>query len=208
MGADFGYTGDYYHAPSQLCLTKYREYAPNLGRWASRDPMPNSERTEGPNLYRYVHGNPIIGIDPRGLGTWSFGYDDGGGNLKMAGPGQPLVTYNMDSTQRQCCQEAVIVRYVWSIFAPDLYKLDEETPGDGSAVGYYRDPLAYSSGDAPTGKYFGFAWLPTNYSFEFTVRCTKGKCQGNDLDMSFGMWHANGGFGNHLDATGYWVSHG
>ena len=80
VDSDFGYTGDYYHAPSQLCLTLYRAYSPSLGRWLSRDALANAygylpiETTLSlfsgyisTNLYDYVDGNPIKNIDKLGL---------------------------------------------------------------------------------------------------------------------------------------------
>jgi len=69
MSADFGFTGDYYHSASGLCLTVYRAYSPNLGRWINRDPSDDPERTIGPNLYEYATDNPISNIDPTGLDT-------------------------------------------------------------------------------------------------------------------------------------------
>jgi RHS repeat-associated protein len=66
MTTDFGYTGDYFHAPSQLCLTLYRAYSPNFGRWLSRDP---SGESSGINLYEYVEDEPISNVDYFGLDT-------------------------------------------------------------------------------------------------------------------------------------------
>ena len=64
LSADFGFTGDYYHAASGLSLTIYRAYDPNLGRWLNRDPI---GLAGGINLYAYVGNNPISRIDPLGL---------------------------------------------------------------------------------------------------------------------------------------------
>lgn len=66
---DFGYTGHYHHALSGLNLTLNRAYNPEIGRWLSRDPI---EEQDGPNLYAYVHGNPINRLDPDGLKTGYF----------------------------------------------------------------------------------------------------------------------------------------
>jgi len=61
---DFGYTGHYHHAPSDLNLTLYRGYNPALGRWLSRDPIGEQD---GPNLYAYVHNDPLNTYDALGL---------------------------------------------------------------------------------------------------------------------------------------------
>jgi hypothetical protein len=37
-----------------------------LGRWISRDPLPNAEILQGPNPYAYVGNNTPNVIDPRG----------------------------------------------------------------------------------------------------------------------------------------------
>ena len=67
MSFDFGYTGHYRHAPSNLYLAEYRAYDPTVARWISRDPVENPEIKEGPNLYWYVRNNPLNSWDPEGL---------------------------------------------------------------------------------------------------------------------------------------------
>jgi len=56
LDADFGFTGQYYHVPSGLCLAAFREYDPDLGRWLSRDPI---AEMGGLNLYAYVINDPV-----------------------------------------------------------------------------------------------------------------------------------------------------
>jgi len=69
IDATVQYTGDYYHATSELNLTKLRAYDPNTARWLSRDPLKNAEMKQGPNLYEYVSDNPIFNIDTSGTCT-------------------------------------------------------------------------------------------------------------------------------------------
>ncbi len=66
LDADFGFTGDFYHAASGLYLTRFRAYDPRLGRWLSRDPVPSSEHRQSPNLFAYVRNNPVNRVDPLG----------------------------------------------------------------------------------------------------------------------------------------------
>jgi RHS repeat-associated protein len=63
------------HAPSGLYLTQYRAYDPDLGVWLSRDPIGEAG---GVNLYAYVSGDPVNGIDPLGLSG------NGGGLVNIA----------------------------------------------------------------------------------------------------------------------------
>jgi len=64
MSFDFGYTGHYRHAPSNLYLALYRAYDPTMGRWLNRDPIGEAG---GLNLYGYVLNNPVNLDDPLGL---------------------------------------------------------------------------------------------------------------------------------------------
>lgn len=64
LDASLGYTGHHYHARSDLVLSKYRPYIPELGRWISRDPIGEAG---GINLYGYVQNNPTGYVDSLGL---------------------------------------------------------------------------------------------------------------------------------------------
>jgi RHS repeat-associated protein len=64
LDADFGYTGHYYHAASNLHLTLHRAYSATLGTWLNRDPI---GEIGGLNLYAYVDNAPVSYVDPLGL---------------------------------------------------------------------------------------------------------------------------------------------
>jgi len=97
MDADFGYTGDYYHAASGLFLTEFRAYDPSIGRWLSRDPIGESGSI---NLYGYVGNDPLNWIDSLGLcpagiqaavqyAIGQLGGGGGGGKSGTGGQGGP-----------------------------------------------------------------------------------------------------------------------
>ncbi len=50
-----------------------RYYAPETGRWITPDPLGFAD---GPNMYAYVHNNPLTGFDLYGLWDENIDYDD------------------------------------------------------------------------------------------------------------------------------------
>lgn len=64
VSPDFGFAGMYVHARSGLNLTPARAYAPQLGRWLSRDPI---EEVGGINLFTYAANDAVNSTDPLGL---------------------------------------------------------------------------------------------------------------------------------------------
>jgi RHS repeat-associated protein len=59
----FLFAGREFDAQTGLYYDRARYYDPRLGRFLSEDP---TGFAAGPNLYRYVHNNPVSRIDPRG----------------------------------------------------------------------------------------------------------------------------------------------
>jgi RHS repeat-associated protein len=87
VGSDFQYAGYYEHAASGLNLTLFRAYDPNAAKWLSRDPLENAEQKQGPNLYAYVHNNPVDWRDPLGLAGGGGLPQNGFGGAKNGSPG-------------------------------------------------------------------------------------------------------------------------
>jgi RHS repeat-associated protein len=65
----FRYTGRDFDAETGLHYYRARYYDPQIGRFVSEDPIGFGG---GLNFYPYVHGNPVLFIDPTGL-KWQLG---------------------------------------------------------------------------------------------------------------------------------------
>jgi len=59
----FQYTGQVWLPEFGVYSYKARDYAPGLGVFLQTDPIGYGD---GPNMYAYVHGDPVNGIDPTG----------------------------------------------------------------------------------------------------------------------------------------------
>ncbi len=57
------YTGKPWDDTAQLFHFPYRQYSPDMARWTTRDPL---GMVDGPNVYGYVMGNPVLLVDPLG----------------------------------------------------------------------------------------------------------------------------------------------
>ncbi|WP_304039163.1 SpvB/TcaC N-terminal domain-containing protein [Fibrobacter succinogenes] len=62
----YRYTGKEKDEESSLYYCEQRYYAAHISRWVSTDP---TWLEDGINIYAYVHGNPLSGVDPSGMGT-------------------------------------------------------------------------------------------------------------------------------------------
>jgi RHS repeat-associated protein len=58
------YTGRRLDPETGLQINRWRIYASHLGRWLSRDPI-GYEGSKW-NLYEYLNGMPVVGLDPMG----------------------------------------------------------------------------------------------------------------------------------------------
>ncbi len=63
----FGYAGGIYDRDTKLVRFGARDYDPEISRWTSKDPIGFAGGTG--NVYEYVGGDPVNGIDPLGLTT-------------------------------------------------------------------------------------------------------------------------------------------
>ena len=65
-GSRFRYTGQMALPEAQLYHYRARAYDPMLGRFLQTDPIGYGD---GPNVYAYVHGDPVNGTDPKGTSS-------------------------------------------------------------------------------------------------------------------------------------------
>jgi RHS repeat-associated protein len=66
------YTGHEWDGTANMYFAPYRFYDPAATRWITADPL---GMVDGPNLYGYVGGRPIVSTDPTGQSalTWTCG---------------------------------------------------------------------------------------------------------------------------------------
>ena len=75
----FGHQGLWYDAELESYQNRRRQYAPEMMKFMQRDPLAFRQRAksgyrDGLSFYEYVRGNPLVSIDPKGLGCqFSFG---------------------------------------------------------------------------------------------------------------------------------------
>jgi RHS repeat-associated protein len=67
----FGFAGGLYDTDTGLIRFGYRDYDPETGRWTARDPIGFDGGDT--NLYGYVLGDPVNGIDPEGTVVQAIG---------------------------------------------------------------------------------------------------------------------------------------
>ena len=67
----------YFDVETGLYQVRNRFYHCGLGRWLSRDPLKNAERSQGANLYWYVSNNAVNYVDPTGMDTITITDNDG-----------------------------------------------------------------------------------------------------------------------------------
>jgi len=85
-GSRFRYTGQIAIPEAQLYHYRARAYDPMMGRFLQSDP---ARYGAGPNLYRYVHGDPVNRRDPSGMFDFEdegFLQDDGSGGFTGGAP--------------------------------------------------------------------------------------------------------------------------
>jgi len=94
----FGFAGGLWGSDTGLVHFGYREYSPFTGKWTAKDPIGFAGGDS--NLYGYVLGDPVSGIDPGGLSDVNGGF--GGGVGVMVVFGGANVHYHVNCNSNGC----------------------------------------------------------------------------------------------------------
>ena len=78
----FAFAGEQFDPLTGLVNLRARQYDPSSGRFLAEDP---SGFTNGPNLYVYVQGDPVNGLDPEGLSPYSITLSE----INLTGTSEP-----------------------------------------------------------------------------------------------------------------------
>ncbi len=160
-------------------------------RWLNRDPL---EEEGGLNLCCFCNNAPAFHIDISGLGRWNF--NDVLPPFLVMGTNIVVVTYEMDESERKCCNRVIVRRYVRKFLT-------------GGMVGIYMldgsDEQSFSVGnkgfapvDWPEGPGFRVPFTQTGYrtrwswDFFFEAVCADGKNKGKTLSFARKFYHAVG----------------
>jgi RHS repeat-associated protein len=161
-GCDLGFTGHITQASpvpgqSELVLTLFRAYDPQLGRWLSCDPLGEKG---GMNLYGYVLGNPVNFRDPNGKfpsAVWwggFFDFDQGTldalevGAMATADGIIPFADPFQNSGSYDPCQDGVGFSQAAGGFARDVALIAATGGGStfGNVAAQAKNPILYELG--------------------------------------------------------------
>ena len=143
--SDFQYAGMLHNAATGLYLTQFREYNPAVGRWLSRDPIGEEG---GENIYVYVGGNPLTGVDPLGLATaiivgdasgWNFA-----GHVAIAFTGQGVYRYGTGTAFGSSATAYMASQATYR--SSTVYVLDTTPAQEAAMVAYLNDNYSPQSG--------------------------------------------------------------
>jgi RHS repeat-associated protein len=108
---DYRFCGAQQDAATGFYYFGARYYVPWIGRWLTPDP---AGPADDPNLYRYVHSNPVNLVDPTGLQTTTTPPQQRGHRQTVRGPRAPQAVIDSWNAMDNAQQANVLSQhYVW-----------------------------------------------------------------------------------------------
>ena len=192
------YSTKYYDKETGLYYYGKRHYSPVWRRWLTRDLIGEEG---GANLYGFCGNCAIVKCDLFGLSGWSFSavqYNKG--ELDYSPGMRVLVSYEMNTSERKCCDSVVVLRYVrmrrgngglMGDYVLDQTEdqswIDADHPHTGTA------PLDNPEG--PGGFYLpsiGLYRREWRWDFLFKAKCKSGRNSGKILSTAQKYYYAEG----------------
>ena len=190
------FSSEYAEDDTATVYYNYRHYEPVMGRWLRRDQIGEMVSM---NVYCWCENNSACKYDKLGLEGWTFSATKYDKEASDYCPGmRVIVTYEMNSDEKKCCDAVVVYRYVRMKGGNGGLEGDYVLDGtaDQSVVDMTNPSIGSAPEDNPEGP--GGFWMIILYrrewrwDFKFEAKCAKGYNKDKVLSTAQKFYYAEG----------------